>query len=53
MDLSSLAEEQLELVQIHNAITIQRGSQPTSLTPADVLGEGGILETLSLYVVKA
>ena len=44
--LEALQREQLELVQIHNAITVQRGSQPTSLTPADVLGQGGVLETL-------
>jgi aryl-alcohol dehydrogenase-like predicted oxidoreductase len=32
-------------VQIHNAITRRRGDEPTSLTPRDVLGRGGVLET--------
>lgn len=32
------------LLQLHNSITRQRGDEPTSVTPADVLGRGGIAE---------
>ena len=43
---ASLARLQLPrvtLLQLHNSITRSRGDEPTSLTPADVLGE--VLET--------
>lgn len=32
------------LLQLHNSITARRGDEPTSLTPEDVLGRGGVLE---------
>ena len=32
------------LLQLHNSITMQRGDEPTSVTPADVLGKGGIAD---------
>jgi aryl-alcohol dehydrogenase-like predicted oxidoreductase len=34
----------LTLLQLHNAITASRGDEPTSITPADVLGPTGVLE---------
>jgi len=38
--------ERVRLIQIHNAITQNRGDQYTSITPRDVLGPGGVLEAL-------
>jgi L-glyceraldehyde 3-phosphate reductase len=35
----------LTLLQLHNSITSRRGDLPTSITPLDVLGPGGVLET--------
>ncbi|MDP6446056.1 MAG: aldo/keto reductase [Pirellulaceae bacterium] len=37
--LKRLRISQLTLLQLHNSITAKRGDQPTSLEPADVLGE--------------
>jgi L-galactose dehydrogenase/L-glyceraldehyde 3-phosphate reductase len=34
------------LLQLHNSLTARRGDEPTSLTPEDVLGAGGVLEAL-------
>jgi aryl-alcohol dehydrogenase-like predicted oxidoreductase len=33
------------LLQLHNSITPRRGDEPTSITPADVLGRSGVRET--------
>jgi aryl-alcohol dehydrogenase-like predicted oxidoreductase len=33
------------LLQLHNSITQERGDEPTSITPRDVLGPGGIAES--------
>lgn len=44
--LLRLKRERITLLQLHNAITHRRGDAPTSLTPADVLGPGGVLEAL-------
>lgn len=44
--LKALRRQQITLVQVHNAITNQRGSQPTSLSVADMTGENGVLSTL-------
>lgn len=41
--LNRLRSPQVTLLQLHNSITGMRGAQPTSLTPADVLGP--VLET--------
>lgn len=41
--LSRLRLPKVTLLQLHNSITAQRGAQPTSLTPEDVLGRGGVL----------
>ena len=35
---------QLTLLQLHNSITPQRGDEPTSITPEDVLGIHGVAE---------
>lgn len=43
--LARLDAEQLTLLQLHNSVTKQRGDEPTSLSVADVLGPGGVLET--------
>jgi aryl-alcohol dehydrogenase-like predicted oxidoreductase len=32
------------LLQVHNAITEKRDDEPTSITPRDILGPGGMLE---------
>ncbi|MBA63019.1 MAG: hypothetical protein CMJ76_11695 [Planctomycetaceae bacterium] len=44
--LQALQRQRVEVVQIHNAITMVRGSQPTSLSVEDILGEQGVLATL-------
>ena len=41
--LSRLQLPRIILLQLHNSITARRGDQPTSLTPQDVLGPGGVL----------
>ena len=41
--LSRLRLPKVTLLQLHNSITTERGAQPTSLTPDDVLGRGGVL----------
>jgi aryl-alcohol dehydrogenase-like predicted oxidoreductase len=43
--LSRLRLARVTLLQLHNSITRSRGDEPTSLTPADVLGPRGVLET--------
>jgi aryl-alcohol dehydrogenase-like predicted oxidoreductase len=42
--LKRLRRERVTLLQLHNAITARRGDAPTSITPDDVLGPGGVLE---------
>jgi L-galactose dehydrogenase/L-glyceraldehyde 3-phosphate reductase len=42
--LERLQRQQVALIQLHNAITQNRGDQYTSITPRDVLGPGGVLE---------
>lgn len=42
--LRRLALPRVTLLQLHNAVTANRGDEPTSITPADVLGPGGVLE---------
>ncbi|MDZ4401421.1 aldo/keto reductase [Prosthecobacter sp.] len=42
--LQRLRRERVTLLQLHNAITRERGDAPTSITVADVLGKGGVLE---------
>ena len=42
--LERLRLKQVTLLQVHNSITAQRGDEATSLTPADILGPGGMLE---------
>jgi aryl-alcohol dehydrogenase-like predicted oxidoreductase len=42
--LRRLRRERVTLLQLHNAITAKRGEAPTSITPDDVLGCGGVLE---------
>jgi aryl-alcohol dehydrogenase-like predicted oxidoreductase len=45
--LRRLQLEQITLLQLHNSITAQRGDEPTSVTPADVLGPGGVAEAFA------
>ncbi len=45
--LRRLRTDRVTLLQIHNAITRRAGAQPTSITPAQVLAPGGVLEELS------
>jgi L-galactose dehydrogenase/L-glyceraldehyde 3-phosphate reductase len=42
--LRRLRVRQVTLLQLHNAITSRREEEPTSITPQDVLGPGGVLE---------
>src|SRR5262245_22752385 len=42
--LKRLGLARLTLIQLHNSITANRGDQPTSIAPRDVLGKGGVLE---------
>jgi aryl-alcohol dehydrogenase-like predicted oxidoreductase len=42
--LQRLGLERVSLLQLHNSVTARRGDEPTSITPADVLGPGGVLE---------
>lgn len=44
--LARLGVERVALLQIHNSITTQAGDMPTSLSPAQVLAPGGLLEAL-------
>ena len=44
--LEALGRQRITLVQVHNAITNRRGSQPTSLSVEDVTGKNGVLSTL-------
>jgi aryl-alcohol dehydrogenase-like predicted oxidoreductase len=42
--LRRLRVSRVTLLQLHNSITRERGDEPTSLTPADVLGPGGVAD---------
>ncbi len=42
--LERLHLPRLTLLQLHNSITQQRGDEPTSITPADVLGMRGVAQ---------
>lgn len=44
--LDRLGVERVTLLQLHNSITKNRDDLPTSITPEDVLGQGGVVETL-------
>ncbi len=42
--LQRLQLPRVTLLQLHNSITRRRGDEPTSITPHDVLGPGGVAE---------
>ncbi|MGE3314604.1 MAG: aldo/keto reductase [Planctomycetaceae bacterium] len=42
--LLRLGVARVTLLQLHNSITPNRGDEPTSITPEDILGPGGVLE---------
>lgn len=44
--LERLQLPRVTLLQLHNSITAGRGDEPTSITPGDVLGRGGVAEAL-------
>lgn len=44
--LERLGLERVTLLQLHNSVTARRGDEPTSITPEDVLGPGGVLEAM-------
>ena len=44
--LSRLRLRRVTLLQVHNSITAQRGDEPTSITPRDVLMSGGVADAL-------
>ncbi|MFO1044164.1 MAG: aldo/keto reductase [Planctomycetaceae bacterium] len=51
--LQRLKCSQIALLQLHNSVTAQRGDQPTSLTPHDVLDPAGVLSAfLELKAAK-
>lgn len=43
--LQRLAVSSIALLQLHNGLTAQRDDEPFSITPADVLGRSGVLES--------
>jgi L-galactose dehydrogenase/L-glyceraldehyde 3-phosphate reductase len=45
--LERLGLPRIALLQLHNSITPSRGDEPTSVTPADVLGTGGIAQAMN------
>jgi aryl-alcohol dehydrogenase-like predicted oxidoreductase len=45
--LSRLRMPRVTLLQLHNSITVRRGDEPTSITPEDVLGPGGVAKVFS------
>lgn len=42
--LQRLGRERVQLLQLHNSVTAERGDLPTSICVRDVLGSGGVLE---------
>lgn len=44
--LRRLGVERVTLLQLHNSITRERGDEPTSLSPHDVLRAGGVAEAM-------
>ena len=42
--LARLGVDSVTLLQLHNSVTARRDDLPTSLTPADVLDKGGVVE---------
>lgn len=44
--LRRLRLPRVALLQLHNSITRERGDEPTSITPADVLRSGGVADML-------
>src|SRR5688572_13421873 len=42
--LGRLGLSSVTLLQLHNGLTARRDDEPFSITPADVLGPGGVLE---------
>src|SRR5688500_5521139 len=42
--LQRLRLPRVTLLQLHNSITQERGGEPTSITPHDVLGAGGVAD---------
>jgi aryl-alcohol dehydrogenase-like predicted oxidoreductase len=45
--LQRLRVSRVTLLQLHNSITPARGDEPTSITPHDVLGSGGVAEVMN------
>ena len=44
--LARLQLPRVTLLQLHNAITLRRDDEPTSLAPGDILGPGGVLQAM-------
>jgi len=44
--LRRLRKDRITLLQLHNSVTLSRGDLPTSVTPDDALGAGGIVEAM-------
>ena len=42
--LQRLRVNSVTLLQLHNGITIDRGNEPASITPADILSRGGVAD---------
>lgn len=43
--LQRLRVSSVTLLQLHNGITVSRGDEPASITPADILSRGGVADT--------
>lgn len=44
--IERLGREQVTLLQVHNALTQERGAEPAAITPQDVLRPGGVADAL-------
>jgi len=44
--LGRLGVDRVSLLQLHNSITAERGDEPTSLSPHDVLRPGGVADSM-------
>ncbi len=45
--LARLRMSRVTLLQLHNSVTPGRGDEPTSITPEDVLGSGGVADAFA------
>jgi len=46
--LARLGVSSVTLLQLHNGLTLRRGDEPFSITPADILANGGVLDAFRM-----